>query len=574
MASSSNTSSTDDCSLLTPDTQVDYWKAGVVIALVLAYRINTLYALTPLGKKVFPLMCSVLLIVLQVASPIECYCAIHENFSTLLTLIGMMIFAAVLEKNDVMPVLRTLITGGPSWMKKSRQIFFLRVSFCTVIISALITNDCCCLLMVPLVVEGMKELKFKDEACVKVTLLAVTMSSNIGATLLPMGSPQTLIIFATNGLTFSDFIIYMSGPVAAAFIMNYAGLIIYYYCYSKCTASRQQKKSLLDTDLLLDENEEIDRRDHERQTTGAEELANVSSDSQIKQRVKVPHFLELKSSISTRKKTKLFPKRHLSWGKNAYKDMKQEEDSRKCKNVKITILLILLVLFPVYLIIGDRYPDLPGVGEIGWTSMLLGSLGLLVHWSYADHLINREVDWGIIIFFIGAFALMSTLVNRGVARIPVEIFFTPKSQWTFLHTSTDITTTQSMNLTTSLYTTTSVTNIVPGVWHSLQNSMQVAASTLILSNVIGNVPLVLVVLGVLKWNKMLLLLLSYVAALAGNLTFIGAATHIIVSEHETKLITPKDITSYGIISTLPNIVVGVVMIWGMMKCNDPFSDHC
>ena len=542
---SSNTSIPDVCSDLAPDTDMNYWKAAVIIILVLLYRVNTLYAITPLGKKVFPLMCSVLLIVLQVASPLECYCAIHDNFSTLLTLMGMMIFSAVLEKNHVMPVLRRLITGGPSWMR-SRQIFLLRVSFVTVIISALITNDCCCVLMVPLVVEGMKELEFRDEASVKVTLLAVTMSSNIGATLLPMGSPQTLIIFGTDGLTFSDFLYYMSGPVIVAFLLNYAGLITYYYCYTKCLASKQQKESSLNEELLVD--------------VSSDGEPEVAARSTIK-RKKSHLYNEAKGGSA-------FPKRHLSWGKNAYKANMKQGDSRKCKQIKVAMLLVLLVLYPIYLIIGDRYPDLPGVGEIGWTSMLLGSLGLLVNWGYADHLLNKEVDWGIIIFFIGAFSLMSTLVNRGVALVPVEVFFTPQSQWTFLHSSTATTTTQAINVTTT------TTTVATSALQSLQNSFQVTASTLLLCNVIGNVPLVLVVLSVLKWNKMLLLLLSYVAAIAGNLTFIGAATHIIVSEHETKLITPKDITSYGIISTIPLIVIGVVIIWGMMECNDPFSDNC
>merc|ERR1719331_146372 len=142
------------CSDLSPDAHIEVWKAAVVVLVVFAYQINTFFACVPLGKKAFPVLCAALLVVMQVESPRESYCAIHKNFSTLLTLIGTMIFAAVLEENHVVPVLRNLITAGPSWMK-SRHIFFLRVSFVTVVISALITNDCCCVLMVPLVVEGL-----------------------------------------------------------------------------------------------------------------------------------------------------------------------------------------------------------------------------------------------------------------------------------------------------------------------------------------------------------------------------------------------------------------------------------
>ena len=590
-----------DCSHQNPDADIEYWKAAVVVVVVIAYQTNTIFSCVPLNKKVFPLVCAALLVAMQVESPRESYCAIHKNFSTLLTLVGTMIFAAILEKNRVMPVLRNLITAGPCWMK-SRHIFFLRVSFATVVVSALFTNDCACVLMVPLVLEGLKELGFEDTASIKVTLVAVSTSSNIGACLFPTGSPQTLIIFSTDKLTLSDFVHYMAGPVAAAFVLNYTGLITYYYCYKKREVtdsdSQPTEKSqlnskpvntLLDT-MILSEQQNSKRRRFtfsterfsslmppdaacwNREQTGAvpdtgtpiygtlageEEMDTYDTEMQMND------VEELTPDASVTDTTR-----------EGVRGAGQEDSQTRNKNVKIVLLLILFVLYPIYVIIGSWCEDLPGIGEIGWTSMLLASLGLLVHWKDANHILEQKVEWSIIVFFLGTFVVMSTLVDRGLAQIPVQVFYTPRSHWTFLsRTTTTINTTQPVNLTNLASSTTA--NGTADVWHSWRNTMQVTASTLLLSNVIGNVPLVVLVLGVLKWNKMLLLLLTFVSAVGGNLTFIGAATHIIVSENKNvKHLTCKDITTYGILTTFPITAVGAAMIWSMMACNDPFADYC
>lgn len=118
---------------------------------------------------------------------------------------------------------------------------------------------------------------------------------------------------------------------------------------------------------------------------------------------------------------------------------------------------------------------------------------MLITRTRDPHLVYEEVDWGLLVFFVGLFLVVGGAENAGLVARLLQL----GERW------------------------------------NLQNSLVFAGVTAALSNVVSNVPAVMVLKSIVPrfadpqqgW-----LLLAMASTLAGNLTITGSVANIIVVE--------------------------------------------
>lgn len=142
----------------------------------------------------------------------------------------------------------------------------------------------------------------------------------------------------------------------------------------------------------------------------------------------------------------------------------------------------------------------------------------------------EEVDWSLILLFIGLF-----VVNGALAR---------------------------HHLTDQLFA------VIHGTGLNLRHPVGLSAVTLILSNLISNVPAVLLLQPAIPLHdRQLWYLLALVSTWAGNLTIVGSIANLIVAESAARFGLRVDLKSYckvGIPLTLVTVLIGTLwLIWIM-----------
>ena len=167
--------------------------------------------------------------------------------------------------------------------------------------------------------------------------------------------------------------------------------------------------------------------------------------------------------------------------------------------------------------------ELAFVAIVGGCSALIivSSRGLSVFKN-----VMKGVDWKVILFFIGLFVLMSGAVSSGLI------------DW--------------------------IASVFPGFDDGSPTIIELTAFTVILSNLISNVPSVILIGDMIgNASSSAWLVLSASSTLAGNLTMIGAAANVIVSEEAEKEGIRLDFRKYlaiGIPISLMTVAVMYVMM--------------
>jgi len=167
--------------------------------------------------------------------------------------------------------------------------------------------------------------------------------------------------------------------------------------------------------------------------------------------------------------------------------------------------------------------------ELATIAMTGGCLALLLvatkgHGTSMN--VVRRVDWKVLLFFIGLFVIMAGTVSSGLLDRIATLF--------------------------------------PGFGDGAPSPMELTVFTVILSNLISNVPSVILIGDMLTCATPLTwLILSASSTLAGNLTLIGAAANVIVSEEAEKEGIKFDFRKYlitGIPVSLATLVVMYVFL--------------
>ena len=182
----------------------------------------------PFGRIAAVLAGSLLMVSLQVISQDEVFCILgeRENLQTLCLLLGMMMFAFYLDREELLSyLLRPLMKQGRSFYA---ILWF--VCFLSAFLSALITNDAACVLLTPLILqEHKRQRRSRDEYLP--LLLAIATSANIGSAATVMGNPQNAYIAAKQGLNLAQTFLSLFPAAMIGLGINTSLLYLYTYLF-------------------------------------------------------------------------------------------------------------------------------------------------------------------------------------------------------------------------------------------------------------------------------------------------------------------------------------------------------
>jgi Na+/H+ antiporter NhaD/arsenite permease-like protein len=316
-----------------------------------------------------------------------------------------------------------------------RQHLLPAVILTTGVLSAFFVNDIVCLVMVPFVLSTTRRLRLPPMRY----LLAVATASNIGSVATITGNPQNMLIGSYSGISYRDFLVHL-GPVAAG------GLLL---CW-----------------LVLHANRGIDRTasqpawEHAQPDTPKSATAALSGDP------------DSGAAGPTRKRSP-FAAGGLS--------------SQTHEETRVSLGL----LKPGLVALGVLAGFLAGLSPALVASV--GAAVLLVTRSMEPKLVYEEVDWGLLVFFIGLFLIVAGAEQVGFTGKLLEVASAA----------------------------------------GLNRSSTFAAATVVLSNIVSNVPAVMLLKSIVPSfanTHTAWLLLAMASTLAGNLTITGSVANIIVVE--------------------------------------------
>ena len=176
-----------------------------IIAVTVFAIVYTLIAFEWLNKAIAALLGVMTLLILGVID--ESAAARYIDYETIMLLIGMMGIVAVLKRSGFFSILTVRLAGMTKGRPLSILIFF---GGATALLSAFLDNVTTVLVMVPIVIELTRGMGINP----RVYVIAVAMASNLGGTATLIGDPPNIIIGSQVGLTFNQFLIYLSFPVA------------------------------------------------------------------------------------------------------------------------------------------------------------------------------------------------------------------------------------------------------------------------------------------------------------------------------------------------------------------------
>ncbi len=142
----------------------------------------------------------------------------YIDFETILLLLGMMAIVAVLRKSGFFAILSVRIA---KFTRGSPLRLLVLFSVVTAAMSAFLDNVTTVLIMVPMVIELTRGMGLDP----KFYVIIQAMVSNIGGTATLIGDPPNIIIGSKVGLTFNQFILYLTLPVLLVFA------VVLVYCW-------------------------------------------------------------------------------------------------------------------------------------------------------------------------------------------------------------------------------------------------------------------------------------------------------------------------------------------------------
>ncbi|MGC8585181.1 MAG: SLC13 family permease [Thermoplasmata archaeon] len=201
----------------------------------------------------------------------------------------------------------------------------------------------------------------------------------------------------------------------------------------------------------------------------------------------------------------------------------KKEEEIKIKNKPLTVISISAVILMIILMIILNNPDSLFIIPFVSSSILL--FVYIFSESSDPRKIIRDVDWNIIMFFIGLFIVLQGIIIIGI----------PKN----------------------------IENIFSDAGLSFKNPYWYTAFVAIISNLVSNVPAVLLI-GSFTTGTNYWLDLAMSSTLAGNMTVIGAAANLIVLEIATLNgieISWKEFLKIGIPLSIVTIIAGTYIIF-------------
>jgi Na+/H+ antiporter NhaD/arsenite permease-like protein len=163
----------------------------------------------------------------------------HVDWNVIFLLMGMMIIVSVMKRTGVFQWL-----AYKSYATARGDVWRLAVILMLVtgVVSAFIDNVTTMLLLTPITIEIALVLRISPLSL----LIPEILASNIGGAATLIGDPPNIMIGSYAGLTFNDFVINLTPPVAIA-MLALLGMMRYYY------GDEYRKASIKDVDKMIEE---------------------------------------------------------------------------------------------------------------------------------------------------------------------------------------------------------------------------------------------------------------------------------------------------------------------------------
>ncbi|EFJ14830.1 hypothetical protein SELMODRAFT_119682 [Selaginella moellendorffii] len=479
----------------------------------------------PIGRTAGSLLGACLMVVFQVLSPAEAFAAV--DLPILGLLFGTMVVSVYLERADAFKYLGHAL----SWRSLGGKDLLCRLCLLSALCSALFTNDTTCVVLTQFVLEVCREKKLPPQPF----LIALASSANIGSAATPIGNPQNLVIAVESKIAFGKFLGGVVPAMVLGLIANTLLLLAYYWKKLRGVDEDAESRQAADTPDL-----------------GKSVAASTSTpDGQLTQEAGAPplprsisssRHLQRPSLIAINEILRLEPR---GSGHFQVPPRVELQDTPQASLTRFQRLRKKVWKVSVYLVtIGMLVAFLYGL-DLSWTAITAAIVLMVLDFTdasgtYLRHWLH-QVSYSLLVFFSGMF-----IAVRGFNRTGA-----PGQLWDAVEPHARINTAAGIAI--------------------------LSAVVILLSNVASNVPTVLLLGARVAASaaategasvKKAWLILAWVSTVAGNLTLVGSAANIIVSEQASRMEEhPYNLSfwnhlRFGAPATFIVIAVGLPLIQG------------
>ncbi|EGC38084.1 hypothetical protein DICPUDRAFT_76346 [Dictyostelium purpureum] len=510
-----------------------------------------------IGRAGYSLIGATLMVMFGIVPPKEIGSVV--NWDTIILLMSMMMLSNYMEKANIWGLASNVLL----YKCKTPFVFLIRVCIISAVMSSVLTNDTVCVTLTPIVIKACETTSLPYFPY----LMAVATSANIGSASLPVGNPQNMIIATAGGLEFLNF---FKVSVVSSFLGVLLNSVLLYFYFKKNLSkfeitvdltkqislksltknnSRNEKEikqenslnynkltqenSIQNNDSINNNNTNSNNNNNDNSEdiiTGSYNIDNNSSNIII---ISTPtlysednedRLLDVDINDQNSSNNNNDGKFNQYNKNNFFENLKNPkfylEILKKLIEIRVSIILFLILVgFFVGL-------------HMGFTVLFGVSILMMIEHNNDIGEIIKSVDWELLLFFSGLFVLVDGF-DRQFA----------KEAWTVLEPFVPL---DDKNI-----------NIFKVFIFSIM--------VLVLSNVLGNVPLVLSLSPrLLDANvpNFTWLLLAFVSTVAGNLTLVGSVANLIVAEKAKAhhVIGFLEYLKFGVPSTILVVLIGVPIV--------------
>ena len=458
----------------------------------------------PLGRPAAAITGAALMVIFSIIPPDQVYAVIGSKGSlqAVCLILGMMLLSYYYEREGLLQIIALFIFGKN---KPFRHILW-KVCVLTACMASIITNDATSLVVTPLILnEHMKQGRSRKE--LTPLLIGIAVCANVGSAATFFGNPQNAYIASqTTGLSLLIFF-QTTLPAAAFGVLIVIGMLYLIYCrilFRNVSEDDDDDTEASNTSEPLQNEASRGRvttsfcKEHEAMGEAPNASAMVNSANHDSSAITTVHMEESKQNNSTdvalTSSKQTVSLRNRSWRSLLF----------------LSWLLFITVMVVVLLIIPPR-PIVNADFNLGLVPLGAGILSMVV-----DTVLNRnysytaikKIDWGVVLMYMGLFTWLQGFDNTG---FPGQLFDIIRKY---------------MNL------------------KKVEGVLFFTVFVIIGSNLLCNVPMTILVVRQIEMffcssdpdclmycgDRLVGLLLSWVATISGTFTLLGSVTNLIVAE--------------------------------------------
>ncbi|BBM98614.1 hypothetical protein MPTK1_1g14840 [Marchantia polymorpha subsp. ruderalis] len=502
----------------------------------------------PIGRTAGSLLGAVLMVVCQIVSPDEAFKAI--DLPILALLFGTMVLSVYLERANLFKYLGNVL----AWKSRGGKDLLCRVCILSGLCSAFFTNDTTCVVLTDFVLKMCK----KQKLPMLPFLMALASSANIGSAATAIGNPQNLVIAVQSGISFGKFMRGILPAVVVGIAANIVLLLLFYWKSLSAPQPDVEEGNGPGADHSLGEDKSVKELSSvaplETLSENRPEPSARASFEAAGAEVRGPHVLGHASPNAGRE---LHERRHglqapslaespepppaaleIATGMTGV-TAREAVSLRNPKSLLSRRVRTRLWTSSVYLVtVGFLAALLAGL-NLSWCAVTAAVVLMILDFSDAGPSLEK-VSYSLLIFFSGMFIAVEGFNNTGA----------PGALWDAVEPHSRIENVKGLTI--------------------------LALVVILLSNVASNVPTVLllgarVAASAASANPANVtkawLILAWVSTVAGNLTLLGSAANLIVSEQARTADNAFNFSflkhlPFGLPSTLIVVAVGLPLVRG------------